>query len=108
MPEEPHVEKSAQAELRTPEIAMDGPTGARQGVRRPAPAHFHDRNPIALLHQSMRGNTAAEARTDDDKIEIELVVTICHKDSLRTHCDPRPNSFIDHLPNHPQRFGTLR
>src|SRR5208283_3616211 len=108
VPEEPHVEKAAQSEPGTPEIAMDAPTGARQRVRRPAPAHFHDRNTIALLHQSMRRHTAAETRTDDDKIEIELVVTLCHKDSLRTHCGSRPDPFIDHLPNQPQRFGTLR
>src|SRR5208283_1438171 len=108
VPEEPHVEKAAQTQLGTPEIAMDRPTGTRQGGRRPAPAHFHDRNTIALLHQSMRRHTAAETRTDDDKIEIELVVTLCHKDSRRTHCDSRANPFIDHLPNQPQRFGTLR
>ena len=103
VPEEPHVEKAAQAKLRTPEIATNRPTGARQVVRRPAPAHFHDGNPIALLHESMRGNAAAETRTDDDKIEIELVVTIWHKGSLRrrTHCDSHPNFFIDHLPKHP-------
>ena len=74
MPEEPHVEKAAQAELGTPEPAMDGPTGVRQVVRRPAPAHFHDRYPVALLRQSMGRNTAAKARSDDDKVKIELLV----------------------------------
>jgi hypothetical protein len=108
VPEEPHVEKPAQTELGTPEVPVDRPTGARQGGGRPAPAHFHDRNTIALLRKSMRGHTAAETRADDDKIEIELVVSICHKDSLRTYCDSRPNPFIDHLPNHPQSFGALR
>src|ERR1019366_2017096 len=78
VPEEPHVEEAAQAEVGTPEPAMDGPTGAWQIVRRPAPAHLHDRNTIALLHESMGGNTATEARTDDDKVKIELVVEVCH------------------------------
>src|SRR5208337_3575464 len=78
VPEKPHVEEAAEAEAGTPEITMDRPTGARQVVRRPAPAHFHDRNTIALLHKSMSGNTAAEARTDDNKIEVELVVESCH------------------------------
>ena len=87
MPEEPHVKEAAQAEFRTPKPAMDGPTGAWQIVRRPAPAHFHDRNTIALLHESMGGNTAPEARTDDDKVKIELVVAVCHISPLRTHCD---------------------
>ena len=71
MLEETHVEKATQAEFGTPEPAMDGPTAVRQVVRRPAPAHFHHCYPVSLLHQSMGRNTAAKARSDDDKVEIE-------------------------------------
>jgi len=53
MPEEPHVEKAAQAEPGTPQPAMDEPAGGRQIVRRPAPAHLHDGDFVALLRQAM-------------------------------------------------------
>jgi hypothetical protein len=60
VPKERHVEKTAQTEFGPPEVTMDRPTGTRQVIRGPAPAHFHDRNTIALLHKSMGRNTAAE------------------------------------------------
>src|ERR1019366_701362 len=81
VPEEPHVKEAAQAKVGTPKPAMDGPTGAWQIVRRPAPAHFHDRDSISFLHQPERRNTTTEARTDDDEVEIkiELVVAAHHR-----------------------------
>src|SRR5438105_7227278 len=51
---------------------MNGPTGAGQGVRVPAPAHLHDGNSIPFLHQSKRRYTAAKSGAYDDKVEIEL------------------------------------
>jgi len=78
MPEEPHVEEAAQAEFGTPEPAMDGPTGVRQLVGRPAPAHLNDSNSVALLHQPMGRNTAAKTGPDDDEVEIELVISGRH------------------------------
>jgi len=71
MPEEPHVEEAAQADFGTPEPAMDRPTGVRQIVGRPAPAHLHDGNSVALLRQSMGGNTAAKTGANYNEIEIE-------------------------------------
>jgi len=53
VPEQPHVEEASQAELGAPEPAMDGPTGVGQIGRRPAPAHLHDGNFVALLDQTM-------------------------------------------------------
>ena len=53
MPEQPHVEEAAQAEFWAPEPAMDGPTGAREIGRRPAAAHLHDGNLVALLREPM-------------------------------------------------------
>src|SRR5579863_1357990 len=73
MPEELNVEEASQSEIRTPEPTMDRPTGMRQVVRCPAPAHFHDRNFVALFHQAMGRNTATESRTDDDEVEIEFL-----------------------------------
>jgi hypothetical protein len=70
--EKPNIEEAPQAQAGTPKPAMNRPTGARQIVRRPAPAHLHDPDFVPLLHQSKGRNTAAEARTDDDKVEIEL------------------------------------
>src|SRR5208282_4693062 len=55
---------------------MEGPTGVWEIVGRPATAHFHYRNFVTLLHQSMGGNTATKAGTDDDEVEIELLVAI--------------------------------
>ena len=78
MPEEPHVEEAAQAEFGTPDPAMNGPTGARQVVRCPAPTHLHDGDFVALLRQPKGRNTAAKAGSDDDEVEIELVVAGLH------------------------------
>jgi len=74
MPEEPHVEEAAQPEFGTPEPAMDGPTGVRQIVGRPAPPHFHDGNAVALLHQSVGRHAAAETGADHDVVEIESIL----------------------------------
>src|SRR5208282_373150 len=116
MPEEPHIEEAAQAQVGTPKPAMDRPTGTRQIVRRPAPAHLHDRDFIPLLHQPKGRNTAAETRTDNNKVEVELVVALGHRflvprfhsqaDSL--HIFLFSNRYVDHLSNPPQRFGTGR
>src|ERR1019366_2027131 len=54
VPEEPHVEEATQAEFGTPEPAMDRPTGARQRLGSPAPAHFHDTNFVTFFRQAMR------------------------------------------------------
>ena len=79
MSEEPHVEEAAQAQLGTPEPAMDGPTGVRKVVRGPTATHLHDGNAIAFLHQAMGRNTPAEAGSDDDEVKIELVVAGRHR-----------------------------
>ncbi len=76
MPEEAHVEEAAQPQPRTPEPATQRPTGARQILRRPAAAHLHDRDAIALLHQAMRGDAAAEAGADHDEVEIKLAAYV--------------------------------
>lgn len=74
MPEEPHVEEAAQSEFGTPEPAMDGPTGVRQIVGRPAPPHLHDGDTIALLHQPVGGHAAAKPGADHDEVEIESIL----------------------------------
>jgi len=74
--EEPHIEKATQAKFGAPEPAMDRPTGARQRVGSPAPAHFHDTNFVAFFHQAMSRHAATEAGTDHDEIEIKLVVPV--------------------------------
>jgi hypothetical protein len=74
VPEKPHIEETAQTQVRTPNPAGDGPAGARQIVRRPAPAHFHDRDFVSFFHQPEGRNAAAETGTDNNEIEIELAV----------------------------------
>src|SRR5271167_4676519 len=76
--EEAHVEEPAKRQVRAPEPAMDGPTGTRQVLRCPAAAHLHDRDLVALLNQSMRGDAAAEAGADDNEVEIVSVSLARH------------------------------
>jgi hypothetical protein len=71
VPEETHVEETAQAKFGTPEPAMDRPTGSRQGFGYPTAAHFHHGNAVAFLRQAMRGHASAEAGPDHDEIEIK-------------------------------------
>src|ERR1017187_8802714 len=78
MTEEPHIEEATKAQFGAPEPTADRPTGPWQRVRRPSPAHFHYRNPVAFLHQAMGRNAAPEAGTDHDEIEIELVTGVRH------------------------------
>src|SRR5208282_3372023 len=77
--EELNVEEAAQAEVGPPNPAMDGPTGVWQIVRRPAPAHLHDRDPIPLFRQPKGRNTATEARTDNDEVKIEVAFAGPHR-----------------------------
>src|ERR1022692_4073653 len=60
---------------------MNGPTGTRQVLRCPSPAHFHDRNPVPLLHQPVSGNAAAKTRADHDEIEIPFAGLRHHRGS---------------------------
>jgi len=71
MAEKPHVEEAAQTECGTPEPAMDGPTGVRQIVRRPAPAHLHHGHTVALLRQPVRRHAAAETGANYYEVEIK-------------------------------------
>ncbi len=68
--EEPHAEEALQTQRRTPEPAMQKPTGARQRRGRPAAAHFHHRDAISLFGETQGGNTAAKTRAYDDEIEV--------------------------------------
>ena len=72
MPEEAHVEEAAQSDTWPPEPAMQRPAGFGQVLGRPAAAHLHYGDAIALLHQPERGDTASEAGADDDEVEIEF------------------------------------
>jgi hypothetical protein len=82
MPEQPHIEEAAQAHLQVPEPTVNGPAGARQLTRLPAPAHFYNRGAIALLRQPERRNAAAKAGSDNDKVEIELAVVGRHTSTI--------------------------
>src|SRR5208337_1367419 len=75
-------EEAAQRQTRTPEPAVDGPTGARQGLRRPAAAHLHDRDVVALLDQPVRGDAAAKTGPDDDEVEIPVIALTRHGGAL--------------------------
>ena len=87
------LKKPRKRQARTPEPAMDRPTGARQVLRRPAAAHLHDRDFVALLHQPVRGDAAAESGADDDEVEIALLALARHGGALGcrghkwTECD---------------------
>jgi hypothetical protein len=49
MAEQAHVEEPAQAKFRAPEPAMNGPTGERESLGRPATPHLNQGNPIAFF-----------------------------------------------------------
>ena len=46
------------------------PAGRRQVLRRPAAAHLHHGDAVALLGEAQRADAAAEAGADDDEVEI--------------------------------------
>src|SRR5579864_6507481 len=83
MAKKAHIEEAAQAELRTPEPAMDGPTCAGEGVGSPTPPHLQYCNSIPFLHQSKGGDASPEAGSDDDEIVIEFVVARRHTSTYR-------------------------
>ena len=74
MAEQAHVEEAAQAEFRAPEPTMNRPTGERERLGRPATPHLHHSNPIPFFRQTQGRNTAPEAGSDHDEIEIKLRV----------------------------------
>src|SRR5271157_1275996 len=84
VPEEPHAEETTEPQAGTPKPVPDRPTGAWQIFRRPAPAHLHDRDFVSLLHQAKGRNAAAEARADNNEVEIELLVATCHRFPIAT------------------------
>src|SRR5262249_15758437 len=60
MPEETHIEKSAQPKPGTPKPAVQGPAGPRQVGCSPAPAHLHDGDFVSFFRQPVGGDTAAK------------------------------------------------
>jgi hypothetical protein len=84
VPEKPHVEETAQRQLRTPKPAMDKPIGGRQVLGRPAPAHLDNGNSIALLGKPVRSDTAPETRTNNYEVKIKLFVLPPHVFFIQT------------------------
>ena len=57
------IEEAAQREARPPDPAPDLPVGGRQVLRRPAAAHLHDADAVALLGQPVGGRRCRRSRS---------------------------------------------
>lgn len=95
VPEETHVEKTAQTELRPPEPAMNGPARAGKRKGRPSAPHLEHGNSITFFHQPERRNAASEAGSDDNKVEIELRFAYRHAIPLAEDRVLQPKTLCD-------------
>jgi hypothetical protein len=77
MLEQPHIEEPAQPHAGPPDPSPQYPVRFGQVFRSPAPAHFHDRDFVALFGEPVRRDAASESGTDHDEVEIAL--GICHE-----------------------------
>src|SRR5512142_286525 len=82
VPEQAHIEETAQTEAGAPEPAMNGPTRAGQGVLAPTPAHLHHGDFVTLFGEPVSCDTAAEAGSDHDKVEVKLLLAWRHTGPL--------------------------
>jgi hypothetical protein len=64
--------RAGEPESGGPDRVAQSPVGLREVLRSPPPARFQDADPVALLGQAQRADAAAEARTDDDHVVVEL------------------------------------
>src|SRR4051812_26988598 len=73
MPEWLHVEKSPQRQFGTPDPTPDFPVRPWKILRGPAPAHFHEADPVPFFGEPMRRNAAAKPGADYDEVEVHGV-----------------------------------
>ena len=81
---------AVQLRRREPQEVRQVPLRLRDVLVLPAPAGFHDADPVALLRGTQRGDAAAEPRADDHHVVVEAR----HQRSLRGRCDSQQRSRL--------------